>query len=108
MDHELNAILENDLAPYSFNGVDWDEYLTTANDETNNWVEADGIDEFSVFTLAEMVAPLPVELVFFQAKKSGEQQVLLSWQTASPKSIMIIFLIERSRDGVNLRIFGKN
>ena len=31
MDHELNGLVEGDLAPFSFNGVDWDEYLTSAN-----------------------------------------------------------------------------
>ena len=106
MDHELNGLMEGDLAPYSFNGVDWDEYLTTANDETNNWVETDGIDEFSIFTLAEMVAPLPVELVFFQAKKSGEQQVLLSWQTDTEIN-NDFFTVERSRDGINFEFLEK-
>ena len=106
MDHELNGLVEGDLAPYSFNGVDWDEYPTTANDETNNWVETDGIDEFSVFTLAELMAPLPVELIYFHASKVDDKQVLLSWQTATEIN-NDYFTIERSRNGIDFELLEK-
>jgi len=81
LDHELNGSAENDLAPFRYNGVDWDEYLATSNDETNNWVETNAVDAFSVWTLAMLVVPLPVELFSFTATRL-ENKVELDWATA--------------------------
>ena len=100
LDHELNGLLENDLAPFSFNGIDWDEYLTTNNDDLANWVETNEVDAFSVWTLAQLVAPLPVELVDFQAKKIDNSKVQLTWKTASEINNEG-FEIEHSTDGRN-------
>jgi hypothetical protein len=66
---------------------------------------------FSTFTLANLTGgtnPLPVELVSFSARVSGEQ-VIIDWSTASELN-NDFFTIERSQDGLSFegiaRIIG--
>jgi len=49
---------------------------------------------------------LPVELYYFQARRSEEDKVNLSWGTLSETN-NDFFAIERSNDGVNFRTIGK-
>ena len=105
LDHELNGIPENDLAPFRFNGIDWDEFTVSANDDIANWVETNSVDAFSLWTLALEVAPLPVELLSFTAMPVDNKVVELAWQTASEQSNEY-FEIERSRDGMHFSVIG--
>lgn len=60
-----------------------------------------GIWDFAVES-----APLPLEWVSFTAKRSGDRQVQLDWQTASEQNVNE-FIIERSADGLAFSPVGK-
>jgi Secretion system C-terminal sorting domain len=85
-DHELNGIPEADLAPFEYDGVDWTEYVANDANQTTNFVEAIGIDVFYFWTLAELVAPLPIELLYFRGKLQVNNQILLDWVTSSEQN----------------------
>ena len=88
LDHELNGIPENDLSPFEHDGVEWTEYLANDANQTTNFVEAIGIESFYFWTLAEMVAPLPIELLYFRGKLQGNNEVYYShWATISENKI---------------------
>ncbi|MBX2927324.1 MAG: T9SS type A sorting domain-containing protein [Saprospiraceae bacterium] len=63
-------------------------------------ITASNVGSFSPFTLASTTAanPLPVELLYFNARPNGKV-VDLNWATASEKD-NDYFTVERSRDGV--------
>ena len=100
LDYELNGISEGDLAPFRYNGVDWDEYPTTNYDDIANWVETTNVNSFSTWTLAQLLAPLPVELMSFKVRSVDNEKVLLEWQTASEEN-NDFFEIQRSRDDLH-------
>jgi type IX secretion system substrate protein len=105
LDHELNGgIVENDLIPFRYNGTTWDDYPVTANDVTANWVETNGVDAFSIWTLANSSSILPVELIHFSAEKRADE-VLLRWQTATELNNEG-FEVEHSTDGSNWEYLG--
>jgi type IX secretion system substrate protein len=103
-DHELNGNVENDLIPFRYNGTTWDDYPVTANDVTANWVETNGVDAFSIWTLANSSSILPVELIHFSAVKNADE-VLLRWQTATELNNEG-FEVEHSTDGRNWDYLG--
>lgn len=81
---ELNGISEANLQLFkSPSAADntWGIQGGTVN-EAENYVEISGIDGFSYWTLADVGAPIPVELVFFTASVN-DKGVLLSWTTAA-------------------------
>ena len=83
LDHELNGIPENDLSPFEHDGVEWTEHAINNSNQTSNFVEVAGIDEFNFWTLAEMVAPLPIELLYFRGKLQENNEVFLDWATTT-------------------------
>ena len=85
-DHELNGIAEDDLAPFEHNGIAWTEYPANDANQTTNYVEAIDIDELYFWTLAEMVAPLPIELLYFRGKLQENNEILLDWVTISEQN----------------------
>ncbi|RZJ95223.1 MAG: T9SS type A sorting domain-containing protein [Hymenobacter sp.] len=78
---------------------------SSANDTGNNIVTLNGTTSFAVptttFTLGDKTNPLPVELVAFDAKRSGAN-TLVAWQTASEKN-NAGFDVEVAVDGVKFR-----
>ena len=66
-----------------------------------NSIETAGITSFSPFTISSspMFAPLPVELISFQANCQGEGKVEITWATASEHN-SDKFTVEKSRDGI--------
>ena len=97
LDEEVNTNVETDLAPFRFNGSTWDENVVNDSDVSANYVETAGVDAFSLWTLAESSA-LPVELVYFRAEATKDEQVLLQWETATEIN-NDYFIVERSSNG---------
>ncbi len=64
------------------------------------------ISETGIWALASTSSPLPVELLYFDAKPTLQNTVLLNWITASEKS-NDYFIIERSNDGVHFEYLQK-
>ncbi|MEO1260816.1 MAG: T9SS type A sorting domain-containing protein [Bacteroidota bacterium] len=95
-DHELNGWSESDLAPCRFNGSNWELYTATENNTSQNYVVTEGIDAFSIWTLAPS-SLLPVELIGFTVTKN-DGHALLKWQTASETNNEG-FEVEHSTDG---------
>ncbi len=105
LDHELNGLSEDDLGPYRFDGVDWEEYPITDNNSSANYIETDGINSFSIWTLAEPTGALPVEFIDFHAEKAAASTVNLYWQTASEINNEG-FEVQHSTDGRNWNEIG--
>jgi len=83
-DCELNGHVESELIMYRKN---WDgnwSSLTTILDSPNNKAEAT-TDNFSLFTLASISTPLPIELINWTVKwlNNNKIQSILNWTTAS-------------------------
>jgi hypothetical protein len=70
-------------------------------DIANNLVTKSGVTTFGFYTLSEQQMPLPVELISFDAKRSGAN-TLLTWATASEIS-NFGFEVQVSVDGINFR-----
>jgi hypothetical protein len=76
--------------PWTLNG-------TCVPTSTASVVMRTGMSGFSVFGAAQAVTPLPVELLFFRAKKDGLRN-RIDWATSS-ESNNDYFELQRSRDG---------
>lgn len=71
------------------------------------YVETSGINSFSPFTISSSAtfAPLPVELVSFQANCAGDNAVMVSWTTASEHNASH-YIVEKSRNGNDWEVLG--
>ena len=100
-DAELNGLAESDLELFrsTDQGNTWTRKGQDRRDPQENVVELDGIGAFSSWTLASESAPIPVELASFDAK-TGDEQVRLSWTTASETN-NAGFRIQRRDTGEN-------
>ena len=99
--HELNGIAEANLALFkSVSGAagPWANQRPVTLDAAANTVSKAGIPSFSVWTLGNALAPLPVELTAFTAAAEGNRAVRLAWATASEKN-SLAFDVERGPDG---------
>ncbi|MFC5269461.1 beta strand repeat-containing protein [Adhaeribacter terreus] len=105
-DHEVGSLSEADLTLYkSANGSAlWVNQGFTSRDLNANTVTLTGVTGFSVWTLGDLNAPLPVELVWFEAKKVGTDAEL-TWTTASEYNSQG-FEIQVSTNGKEFRKIG--
>jgi hypothetical protein len=103
-DAELAGMPEQNMVFYrspshGANQSDWQltGFGSSVHDAAANTVTLSGLTAFSRWTVSNVsVAPLPIELLSFDAF-CGEDQVLLRWTTASEIS-NASFLVERSGD----------
>lgn len=81
---------------------------TTGNTTSGTVVTSAPVTNFSPFTLASRTSanPLPIELVSFSCRNINRNTNGLSWITAS-ESNNDYFAIERSSDGLNFELIGK-
>jgi hypothetical protein len=81
---------------------------TTGNTTSGTILTSAPVTLFSPFTLASRTAanPLPIELVSFSCSTINKNTNGLSWITAS-ESNNDYFAIERSSDGLNFEVIGK-
>lgn len=75
---------EADYVLWRNGGSGWIEQGMALASPANNYVEESGLTEFSNFTIAERGAALPIQLAYFNAGASTDQQgVHLTWATLS-------------------------
>ena len=100
-DAELNGLAESGLELFrsTDQGNTWTRKGQDHRNTQDNVVELGGIEAFSSWTLASESAPIPVELASFDAK-TGDEQVRLSWTTASETN-NAGFRIQRRDTGEN-------
>jgi len=79
---------------------------TFSADGVNFLSTSGAVSSFSPFTLGSQnnENPLPVELLYFEAKQT-DKKVVLDWATAS-ESNNHFFQLERSKDAINYEIVG--
>jgi len=104
-DDERNGIAPANLRLFKSenNGTSWllqpATYGTaTANGLTTYSASLSGISDFSLWTLGDAAAPLPVTLTRFQGLLQDENLAVLRWATASELHSSY-FAVERSLDG---------
>jgi hypothetical protein len=84
----------------------WNNGTTFAASGNNPYtLTQSGITSFSPFIIASDAAALPVELLYFYAKKEGEN-IRLDWQTATEINNSH-FDVEWSKDGVSFEKIGE-
>lgn len=107
-DAELNGIAEASLALFkSETGAadTWGRQRNVALSAAANTATLAGVRDFSVWTLGNANAPLPVELAAFTARAEGSA-ARLKWTTASEKN-NAYFAVERSLDGREFSTIGR-
>lgn len=112
-DDERNGIAPANLRLFKSadNGTSWllqpATYGTApANGLTTYSASLSGISDFSLWTLGDAAAPLPVTLVSFRALLQDGNRALLRWATASELH-SAYFAVERSLDGRTFSEVGR-
>lgn len=86
-DSELNGNDENNLYIWRYDGTNWQKYVPTTRNTTDNYVEANvdipGTESFWILSDAVDDQSLPVELISFSAIPYENNSILLQWATAS-------------------------
>jgi hypothetical protein len=84
----------------------WDNIGKT--NEGADFVETNSITSFSPFTISSSgsFAPLPIELVSFQANCKDDNTVAVTWVTASEHNTSH-YVVEKSRDGITWSVLGQ-
>ncbi|WP_277881394.1 proprotein convertase P-domain-containing protein [Hymenobacter cyanobacteriorum] len=99
--NDLNGIPIDRLTMYRATGTGG-PFQAIASTTSGTTLTATNVDHFSVWTLADAAAPLPVELRDFTATAvgpaAGPAAVRLAWATASEQN-SAAFEVERSGDG---------
>ena len=104
-DGELNNNNESSLALFkSDDRVNWSNQGFTSRDANANFVEKNGINSFSRWTLFNDNNVLPVRFISFNASCQGDK-VELTWKTAQEQNSSH-FNIERSTDGIRWTTIG--
>jgi hypothetical protein len=103
-----NTIVESQLKAQFNNGVIWSNppVLGTVN-TSSNIVTVPGMNNYSgIWTLVGNSTPLPVELLYFEAKAADNEKVICNWITATEIN-NDYFVVERSRNGLRFDDIGK-
>lgn len=82
----LNSNTETALRQFRYNGSTWDYIGDNSRSAADNWVQRDGVNSFSDWTLADRT-PNAVLLARFHGKQDGAQ-VKLAWDTASEANLV--------------------
>jgi hypothetical protein len=106
-DNELAGIAEPNLAMFSSanGGVQWLNMGEDAIDQGSNILTLGGIDILNRFTLANISAPLAVQLIRFYVVPAANE-VMLHWVTSAETS-NDYFSIERASDGFHFMEIGQ-
>ena len=107
-DWEIAGFTEADLklykAPLPYVANTWVEQLEAIVDPPNNWLTQTGISSFSRWTAASFKAPLPIELLYFNAQLV-EDKVKTEWTTVTETN-NDYFTVEKSLDTKNWIVLG--
>ena len=101
---EANLKLYKAPLPYNPANPMWVEQLQAVEDVANNWLTETTISSFSRWTAADFNAPLPIELLSFDALLISDK-VKLDWSTATEVN-NDYFSIEKSLDAQNWSVLG--
>ncbi|MEO1436042.1 MAG: T9SS type A sorting domain-containing protein [Bacteroidota bacterium] len=105
-DGELNGIPEADLVQWHGNGNQLVQFPNAFTDQNANWIESFNINDFGFITLGNTnTAPLPIELMRFEATVTPNQQVRLDWTTLTEID-NDFFTLERSPNGIDFEEFA--
>ncbi len=85
-DDALNSNTEAALRQFRYNDSTWDYIGDSSRSVADNWVQKNGVNSFSDWTLADKT-PTAVLLAGFQGKQKGAQ-VQLTWDTASEVNLV--------------------
>jgi hypothetical protein len=105
-DAELNGLDENTLVMWkSTDNVVWTNQGFTNRDAAGNYVEKNGLADFSRWTLSTAFnSPLPVQFVLFNVKCEGSR-VMIHWKTAQEINASH-FEVQRSSNGSDWTTIG--
>jgi hypothetical protein len=102
-----NTIVESQLKAQFNNGVIWSNPPLGTVNTVSNTLTVPGINNYSgIWTLVGNNTPLPVELLYFEAKAADNEKVICNWITATEIN-NDYFIVERSRDGLSFEDIGK-
>lgn len=108
LDAELNGVDEASaiLWKSTNNGQSWTTMQPDARNTTLNYLQKDGVDDFSLWTIggANLNSPLPVVLTSFNAECKQEGAHLV-WSTAMEQNSHV-FIVEKSKDGFSWNEVG--
>lgn len=105
LDAELNGNDPGTLNLWkSTDGIAWALIGSDTRDATNHYVEKTGIADFSYWTLAGVINPLPLKLTSFSAT-CKDNTAIIAWTTGS-ESQLNEFVIHCSIDGTNWTQIG--
>lgn len=105
---ELDGISEGELKAQRGNlalTCPWETPPVGSVNTTDNYVEVAGVSNFSPWTLVRESAPLPIELLYFNAFAKDNKIVRTEWTTATEIN-NDYFAIERSQDGIVFEQIG--
>ncbi|TAE74634.1 MAG: PKD domain-containing protein [Bacteroidetes bacterium] len=103
---ERATIVSNSNAKlFKYNGATWQLQGGTWTNATPHYVELTNINSFSPWSVGNNSDPLPVSLVSFTAQRQTENQVKLTWTTATEINNQG-FDIEKSIDGIIFEKIG--
>lgn len=111
-ENTLAAAYQNSaLSAQNWNGILWMPPVCSAcNNGVTTGTGTVGVSGQAIdnepWVLTAQIAPLPVELLTFNAKAIGNKQVDLKWTTASEKN-NDYFTVLRSKDGYSYTAIGK-
>jgi hypothetical protein len=97
-DAELNSIDENllDFFQSNNNSTTWNNIGSVSRNTIQNFVNMNGIQNMSLFTLSSNINPLPLSLTFISITCT-DKRPQLQWRVANPQDVLL-FKIERSAD----------
>lgn len=106
LDTELNGITENNAVLWKSNnnGLSWQQIIPDAINTTNNWVQKNNINDFSIWTIGNSNSALPIILNSFNTN-CDEKGAHLLWTTSFEQN-SYIFVIEKSLNGLEWTTIG--
>ncbi len=104
-DAELAGINEDNLILYRYSGTNWDARPAVIRDNANNQITLANIPRFSEWTAGDESMPLPVSLLHFDALRTDNQTVKLTWNTLQAQNISH-YEIQKSPDGQIFQSIG--
>lgn len=82
-------------------GTDWTTYLVgSVHTSVSNTLSKGALNSFSNFTGSIFVAPLPLTLLSFDAKRQNDSKIVINWLTTNELNLDY-FVVERSYDAKN-------
>jgi hypothetical protein len=78
----------------------WQSFLPGQSNPTATSVNTPGAANYGIWALTLETAPLPVEMIDFSVKNSGNQQALCEWVSATEVNNKQ-WILEKSKDGIH-------